>query len=326
MFLLKSIKALAKHHVTKVPYVAAAALIFGSVLAPIAQAQAIIFGASSQLSDNVIGTGSPTIIWFNNEPVMYYVNHGSSPNLIYADLGLTGRPQSTGIQADSVGPYMLAAAVLNGKVLLAYPNSSGQWMSALSGNGVNFSNFVNLGATLGAGGIGGAITIANTVQLIGLGPGNTVYTFTTSDGLNYSSYNTLHLGSTSPPSIALFNGIPYMAIIWYDTSGRRVVYVGPTTATTSNTIPNIYWGNSNSGGIYPGVALVAYGGYLYVFGQNTASSQNLIYTYWNGSSWSGAVGTNIQMRWEPTLLATPTNQVWLAYQDDNNTNISYAHN
>lgn len=71
--------------------------------------------------------------------------------------------------------------------------------------------------------------------------------------------------------------------------------------------------------------MVNWGGYLYVFGQDTASSQDLMYMWNNGSGWSvtHTVSQDIQMRWTPSLAGWT--YLYLVYQDDGDTNITNAH-
>lgn len=73
---------------------------------------------------------------------------------------------------------------------------------------------------------------------------------------------------------------------------------------------------------------MVYNGFLYAFGQDPGSSQNLIYIFSdnNGTSWSGPFAAGNQMRWTPSLTVLPsTNALYLVYQDDGNTNVSYRH-
>jgi hypothetical protein len=106
-----------------------------------------------------------------------------------------------------------------------------------------------------------------------------------------------------------------------------VAVVGPANAgpgAPAVARGDISWGNNNRDGNYAGIALTISAGYIYVFGQDTASSQNLKYIYsTNDTSWSGPVFPGNQMRWTPSLTDSSVVALYLVYQDDGNTNISY---
>lgn len=165
------------------------------------------------------------------------------------------------------------------------------------------------------------------------GSDHLVYMSETADGQNFielygtgqpvSNYRTV-----SRPSLAFWPGTNQILIGFTSNDpGTRVAVVGPANAgpgAPAVARGDISWGNNNRDGNYAGIALTISAGYIYVFGQDTASSQNLKYIYsTNDTSWSGPVFPGNQMRWTPSLTDSSVVALYLVYQDDGNTNISY---
>ncbi len=317
-------------------WLSVAALFIGTALCHSAHAQ-IGFGGATQLVDNVANQGSPTLILFNNQLAMYYVNH--SNNTIYVDFGLSGSPQSTGIAVNSAEITDVGAAAFNGGVLISYVLPDEQLAFASSPNGVNsWSIATPSNTSLGLGDIapdweeGGSALLSNgaTAYVATEGTNGLVYMSYTENGIDYtpltngpvSTYTTV-----SRPSLAFYNAHPW---IGFTTSSNRVAIVGDATTNDIGwNTGDVYWGNSNRNGNFAGLALVVFpvGGKLYVFGQDTASSQELKYIYSsNGTSWSAATDVGNQMRWTPSLSYGPNGYFYLVYQDDGNTNISWRDN
>jgi len=325
-------------HFAKVGQLLITAVLIGTAFCQQAHAQILSFSSPIQLVDNDANQGSPTIIVFNSQLVMYYVNH--SNNTIYVNFGLSGNPSSTGIVVNSAELTDVGAAVLNGKVLISWVAPDNNLTFALSTNGVNFgAGVVPLNSSLGLGNQGPDVAFVPAVTSDGatayvatVGANHSVYMAYTTDG---NSFNPLvgngisvSLNTTiSRPSLSMYNGAPWVGFT-SNTPGSREAVVGNATGTNAMEVGgNISWGNSNRSGNFAGIGLLSYNGILYAFGQDTASSQNLKYIFSNGgSSWSGPYFPGNQMRWTPSLTVSSSNVVYLVYQDDANTNISYRHN
>ena len=159
-----------------------------------------------------------------------------------------------------------------------------------------------------------------------------VYMSSTTDGGTFTPLNGEGISvspdaTVSRPSLTIFNGNPWVAFTT-NASGTRNAAVG--NAVNGSVIAvqeNVSWGNNNRSGNFAGVALFAYNGDLYVYGQDTDSSQQLkSIVSADGNLWSGSTNTGNQMRWTPSLAISSTNTAYLVYQDDGNTNISFRHN
>lgn len=305
----------------------------GTTVSPQAHAQ-ISFGTAFQLVDNDANQGSPTIIVFNGNLLLYYVNH--SNNTIFVDFNLSDSPSSTGIVVDSAELTDVGATVLNGKVLISYVATDGNPTFALSSNGINFGAGVTpINSALGIGNQSAdsafvpALTSNGTTAYVAtVGANHFVYMSKTTDGNTFTPLvgNGVSVSSNSTvsrPSLAMYESVPWVGFT-SDTPGTREAVVGKATATNAPEVGgSISWGNSNRSGNYAGIALLSFNGDLYAFGQDTASSQELKYIFSNGgTSWSGPDLTGNQMRWTPSLTVFSTG-VYLVYQDDGNTNISY---
>lgn len=333
----------------RVAQLSAIALLIGATFPQQVSAQTINFNSPIQLSDNDANQGSPTVIVFNNQLVMYYVNH--SNNTIYVDFGLIGYAYSTGISVWSAELTDVGAAVLNGQVLISYTATDQNASFALSTNGLNFGpRVVPPPSSLGLGNQNPdpafvpALTSNGTTAYVAT-VGNSdrfVYTSYTTDGSNFNPL----IGNGTPvsnaataisrPSLTMFQGAPWVG---YTTNcpllppqcyaNARVLVIGKAAMQGAYELLAPYWGNNNRSGNYAGIGLLSYNGYLYVFGQDIDSSQYLKYIYTNNppySGWSGPYQPGNQMRWTPSLTVNPSNVVFLVYQDDANTNISYRHN
>ncbi len=320
-------------YLSKILWLSIVALLLGAAHPQPAHAQ-ISFGSPVQLVDNDANQGSPTLIVFNSQLTMYYVNH--SNNTVYVDFGLSGHPQSTGIVVYAGELTDVGAAVISGKVLLSYVSPTLNLEFAVSTNGVNFGAGVTpVNSTLGLGSdtpdmaLVPALTSDGTTAYVATvgNSSKSVYMATTTNGNTFSplssadpvsSYTTI-----SRPSLTMYQGVPWVG---FTTTGRLAVVGNATLNSASLTGLNVGWGNSNRSGNYAGLGLLSYSGILYVFGQDPAASQNLKYIYSNGgSSWSGPLLPGNQMRWTPSLTLYG-GLVYLVYQDDANTNISYRVN
>jgi hypothetical protein len=326
-------------HFAKTAQFCIAALLAPAFFPGPAHSQTINFGSAVQLIDNDANQGSPTIIVFNNSLVMYYVNH--SNNTIYVDFGLTGNPSSTGIVVNSTELTDVGVCVLNGKVLLTFvsPGNPAYQLFTLSTDGVHFGIAYSPGNSgLGLGNqnpdsafVSALTSDGATAYVATVGANHSVYIAYTTDGTTYQplvgngisvSGNT----ATSRPSLTMYNGSPWVGFT-SNTPGTRRAVVGIASGTNAPAVGGtISWGNSNRDGNYAGLGLLSYNGILYAFGQDTASSQYLKYIFSNGgTSWSGPYWPGNQMRWTPSLVVFGST-VYLTYQDDANTNISYRHN
>ena len=351
---MSSGRSLFRTHLAKIAQLFIVALLLGTALSQQASAQIIPFSPPIQLIDNDANQGSPTIIAFNNQLVMYYVNH--SNNTIFVDFGLSGNPRSTGIAVWSAEITDVGAAVLfpcGGftcpTVLLSYvsPNQSATF--ATSTDGLNFGPGVTPSSfSLGVGNqnvytslvpavtssasVNGRAPTTAIIASVGAAD-HLVYLSETADGQRFQEFYTTgqavsNFTTTSRPSLAVWPATNELLIGFTSNQpGTRVAVVG--FADRGPGVPgpvrtDISWGNNNRSGNFAGLGLVAFGNFFYVFGQDTASSQNLKYIYSSdGTSWSGPVFPGNQMRWTPSLGGFPEVIFTLVYQDDGNTNISY---
>ena len=329
-------------HFAKTAQLCIAALLAGAIFPGPTHSQTINFGSAVQMVDNVVNNGSPTIIVFNNQLVMYYVNHSNAT--IYVDFGLSGNPSSTGIVVYNSGLTDVGVCVLNGQVLLSYvyPTFNPTYLAlATSTDGVHFGT--PLLQSYGAGGIGNqypdvaftpALTSDGTTAYIAtVGNDHRVYMSYTTDGttiqplvgngVSVSAYTTV-----SRPSLTMYNGAPWVGFT-SNTPGpvEHEAIVGLANGTNAPEVGGaISWGYKNLNGSCAGLALLSYNGILYAFAEDDTGSQWLKYIFSNGgTSWSGLNWAGNQMRWTPSLTVLGST-VYLAYQDPGNTNISYRHN
>jgi len=329
-----------------------AALLIGTALCHPAHAQITFLGAT-QLVDNVANQGSPTLtLLLDQQLLMYYVNH--SNNTIYVDFELSGKPESTGIVVNSQELTDVGAAPIDpgtGGILISYVLPNQQLAFAYSSNGVNFGapvtpsnaslglidttpDWQHVPALASVGASGYPVYVATT------GTNGLVYMSYTLDGVHFTPLTSGPVSTytaVSRPSLTIYgyNGNPWVG---FTTGSNRVAIVGDATTNDIGwDTGNVYWGNSNRNGNYAGIALVSSGRgcvgnacTLYVFGQDTASSQQLksIHSAGGTSQWSAATDVGNQMRWTPSLsygVGNYFDTLYLVYPDDGNTNISWRY-
>jgi hypothetical protein len=319
-----------RKHIAKVGQLAVAALLIGSPLCFQAHAQTINFGSATKLADNVANQGSPTVIYCGGQLAMYYVNHGNST--IYVDAGLTGNFQSTGITVYTGGITDVGASCSGSETLLFYIDGALTPRYAYSSGPNSFHGFYAI--STGSSGFNSLFvpTPANApsgaTYFVLVGNNNYIYSYSVIPG-----ESAVYLRQVSPyatesrPALTLYNGAVYLGFL-KAAGAPSVAYVGDIFTLSFYEVSNIEWGNSNHSGGYASIGLVQYGAYLYAFGQDYQSSQHLKYAYSsNGSSWSGPTTMSTQMRWTSSLTVdTASNQLYLVYQDDGDTNISYQYN
>jgi hypothetical protein len=299
-------------------------------------AQQLTFPNYSALTDNVTNQGSPFLLSTGPQGVdffLYYVRHGSAPNDIMYDLNGGGAPIDTGI-ASYVGQLgNVSGAILNGQIMISYVNSAQQVEFAISNDGYSgWTYILPSSSELGTGTAGLATwcpptlvtdPTSGTVYIATVGTDGHVYISSTTDGKTFtpvsgngvsvSSFQTL-----SQPALTMWGTTPWVAF----TNLSRDAVVGNALTTNAGLAGGGYaFGNNNANGRYAGLSMTVLNGYLYVFGQSTASSQYLIQIFTSdGTTW-GSFQNQIQERWSPSVI-TVGPQVYLAIQDDNNTNIT----
>jgi len=252
-----------------------------------AQAQ-INFNSPTQLIDNDANQGSPTITTgLGSNLLLYYVNH--SNNTITLDAGLTGTPQSTSIVVNSAELTDVGATSFsNGDVFLCWVGTDNSLNFASSGNGINFGPVINPpNSQLGLGNVSPntafvpALTSnGTTIYVATVGNDGMVYMSFTTDGqtftpLNGSGISVSPDATVSRPSLTMFNGNPWVAFTTNAVGTRNAVVGNATTGSAGPVATNVSWGNSNRNGNFAGLALFSYNGQLFVYGQDTASSQQL---------------------------------------------------
>lgn len=303
------------------------------------KAQMITFNTPFKLSDNVANQGSPTVALnaSGSYYFLYYVNH--SNNVIYADPTASGAPVSTGITVYSAELTNVGAAYLNNEVVISYVGTDDHVHFATSTNGETFGNVVTpTSSELGTGSANIAIwcpptlvSNGSTIYAATVGTDGYVYISSSTNGQTFapvvgngvsvSTYKTV-----SQPALAMFNGSPWVA---FSSLTNRYAIVGNALSTGATFFSNAVWGNNNRDGHYAGLAMGVANGYLYIFGQDSASSQHLKQAYSsNGSigNWSAVqFNTNIQLRWSPTTWSI-NNYTYLVLQDDGDTNLSLTSN
>jgi hypothetical protein len=329
--------------------------------ATLANAQTIGFGSPIKLSDNVANQGSPALVVFKGQIVMYYVNH--SNGYIYVDFGFTGG-RSTNISvpynSSAYGVSDVSAAVLaNGKVLISCnPVNAPSAVSvafATSSDGVNFSNLVTPSSeSLGMPSqvyplpYPSALVTVGETTYVATEQYSGAYISVTTDGQSFTPFTNSvspifplsagDYGVGSKPSFTVFKGQPYLGYAEiHDEAGTLAQYV----ATIGNIITGTHTyveggsfivGNNNrqgTTGYWAGLSLVAYNGDLYFFYQSNSSSQNLNYrvsTNGGASFPYNYEAGSVQQRWTPSAIVSASNVLYVAYQDDGDTNISYIFN
>lgn len=171
-----------------------------------------------------------------------------------------------------------------------------------------------------------------------------VYVSTTSDGIHFNpvfpnGQPETQWTAVSRPSM-VYGPAGQDILIGFTSNGAgftRVAIIGSIYqqyGLPSYQRSDIHWGNSNRNGNYAGISLVEYNGYIWVFGQDTASSQYLKYMYQTdsplqpgGGLFQGAVFPgNFQLRFTPSTIAFNSDIYWVK-QDDASTGIAwgYAH-
>ncbi|MEI9975206.1 MAG: hypothetical protein WDO73_26000 [Ignavibacteriota bacterium] len=132
----------------------------------------------------------------------------------------------------------------------------------------------------------------------------------------------------------MFNGQPWLGYAENHWIGQQFAQV---VATVGNIITGSHSyteggafvvGNSNRNGYRSGLSLIAYNGYLYFFYQSSDTSQELNYRVSTdgGASFPNNYLAGVQQRWTPAAIVSSSGFVYVAYQDDGNTNISYIVN
>ncbi|MGH9622726.1 MAG: hypothetical protein ACRD4G_00100 [Bryobacteraceae bacterium] len=280
----------------------------------------IFMGTTEKLAN----TASPTLITFNGQLYLFYVN--SSNSTIYVDVGLTGRPASTGLVVYSGGLSDVGAAVLDGNnILLTYIAPNQVPMAALTPNGTTITSNVAINtASTGFNSlfVPTPVAVGPDVFLSIVGNGNYVYLYETFNGTSFgylhqeSGYSTISRPAMADGPSGLWIGFTTQ------TSGGRQAIVGPDQAL--KLVPGYYCGQNTHDGAYAGLGLLEYGGAVYAFSQNTLTVQDAQYVFTNngGASWSGLYEPGNQMRWTPSLTLDG-GTVFFIYQDDDNTNMTY---
>jgi hypothetical protein len=313
-----------------------------SVTAPQMSAQ-ITWGSPAELSsDNDANQGSPFILNFNNNLYSYYVNH--SNNQLYVDENLGVYQYNIGRTVGTQEITDVQAAEFNGKVYLWYDDQYGGLTLLSSSDGLNFSTVTVQGSYGFPAGVGGyqavipSLTVYNGKLWTAIvGTDRKVYVASSSDGVTFappsSSPPTQQL-SSSRPSLAVFNSNLYLGFVY--STGNGVAYVGPlfSGSTYSPRIAAVpgSWANSNRDTNYAGIALQAYQGSLWVFGQSFSSNHYLYEMYTtDGSNYStpSAVkvnNNNVQLRWTPSAAVNGSGVLYLEFQGNGNTNIYYMNN
>jgi hypothetical protein len=299
-------------------------VVLGAVLCLQAHAQQLSFGGATKTPANDTNQGSPSIVYCNGQVWMYYVNHGSAPNYIYADEAPFGSPVSTGIAAYVGGLGDVGVSCSEGTTLLFYVDT-GKDPRYSYGSGATFHGNYLIPTPEGFNANivpAPANDVGGYTYFVLVGNSNYVYKYSVIPGETpvYLA-ETSNIAADSRPTMTVYNGVPWFGFL---SGPLRTAWVGNINSCCYELPTSIEWGNSNFDGFYASIALVQYGTYLYVLGQDEVSSQYLKYTYsTNGTSWGNAVYfTSTQMRWTPSLTVDGST-IYLVYQDDSNTNISY---
>lgn len=350
----------------KIGLVFIAALLFGTVFCQQASAQLTFTPSNTgfQTGDNIANLGSPT--WVQGVPnsiIVYYVNHSDykivvdgvgtglgHPQYVFNPQGLqiaVWNAEFTDVGAGVIYPCGSSTCPT---MLINYVDPSQKVHFLTSTDMVHFTTDVIPNASsLGIGnqspypqivpGLYSAnqATVPAYVATIG-GSDHLIYMSDTFDGVNFSElYTTGQPVSTyttvSRPSMVISptNGDTLIGFTSTAYNGARVAVVGPANTGPGAPVPtrpDIQWGNSNRNGNYAGLSLVEYNGHIWVFGQDTASSQDLKYMYAVDSrplSFSAAVFPgNFQLRFTPSTILFNSAIYWIK-QDDASTGIAWGY-
>lgn len=319
-----------------------------------------------QTGDNIANLGSPTFIDLlnNNNAVLYYVNH-SDYKIVVDGVAGTGlghpqyifNPQGSQIAVWNAEFTDVGAAVIYPcgssscpTMLINYVDPSQNVHFLTSTDGVHFStDVIPSPSSLGIGNqspypqlVPGLYSKNQATQpayvaTIG-GTDHLVYMSTTFDGKTFSEL----FGNGQP--VSGFTTVSRPSMVYSPTFGdtligftsdgdgfTRVAIIGSINGEGLPTYQrsDIHWGNSNRNGNYAGISLVEYNGYLWVFGQDTASSQYLKYMYTGDGTrplccFSGAVFPgNYQLRFTPSTILFNSEIYWVK-QDDASTGIAWG--
>jgi hypothetical protein len=296
-------------------------------------------GNGGESNDNLANNASPFIVQPSltvaGNPFIFFDNH--STNSLYVDInplsegsgGLLGTPlpvkttsgETWPIGTGGFGDVTAASAIVSGTsgiYFVDFLNNSGQItiLSAPVSSGDPSGSFTYLNALTSIG--GHSINVAYTPTLVSFNStlymafvsGQSIYLASSKNGTSFSLVSSTALSpvSISRPALAVFNGNLYIA---YTTTPENEVVSGPLfdPSNISEFEPSLTtyaWrlGYKSSNGVWAGVALVAYGGSLYLEGQSVASSQYLFSTdSTSGTDFPYPVQCNAQFRWTPSGIA-----------------------
>jgi hypothetical protein len=287
--------------------------------------------------DSVVGTGSPFTYTYYNTNSTLYVNHGNAPNYIMQDnSGSLNSPSSTGIAVGNGGLGDVTAAQLGTNVYMSYLSTSNVPSIAVSPDNVGWptTHPFTVSGGYSANPLFTPTLIAyNGVLVAAFVYGSDVYVATSSNGqvFNVAGIANSSYGTLSRPAMAVLNNNLYLA---YTTSGGTLVigtiYTNGTFSPNLAIQPLSAFGNSKSKNVLAGVALLGdvFSGQMWVFGQETGSSQFMEETYGTGTAFQTAFTcTYAQLRYTPSISQFPGNGfTFIVFQGDHNTNVWYGAN
>jgi len=333
-----------------------AVLFLATIASSTAHAQ-LSFNPGTKLNNpgsNVANQGSPALVNAPGGLYMYYVNH-NSPYTVYLNVGLSQTDIiATNINTSNTILSDVGAAVVSStnQILLSYINTNNQVAFALSTGGTNFTPLTTqpsnqslglpAGDTPDPGFTPAMVSNNGTIYVITVAQQNEeMYLSTTTNGQTFTAVtpgvSPDGWAVVSRPSLTVFNGTVWVGALTV-AGGVRMGLVGNVLSPSSfNFVSSVAWSQSNrqisSGEKYwAGISIVGYGGVFYVFGQSTNSNQNLLYTYTSTpstpSSWAPQQevtnNPNLAERWTP--FAIVSGALYVAYQDNGDTQISFTYN
>jgi hypothetical protein len=273
-------------------------------------------GNGGESNDNLANNASPFIVQPSltvaGNPFIFFDNH--STNSLYVDInplsegsgGLLGTPlpvkttsgETWPIGTGGFGDVTAASAIVSGTS--GDPSGSFTYLNALTSIG---GHSINVAYTP-------TLVSFNSTLYMAFVSGQSIYLASSKNGTSFSLVSSTALSpvSISRPALAVFNGNLYIA---YTTTPENEVVSGPLfdPSNISEFEPSLTtyaWrlGYKSSNGVWAGVALVAYGGSLYLEGQSVASSQYLFSTdSTSGTDFPYPVQCNAQFRWTPSGIA-----------------------
>ena len=285
---------------------------------------------------NVANHGSPFLYWASNAPVMIYRNHAD--NVIYSSYN-NAQSVSTGIATTPYGMDDVTGAQLqNGNHVIDWIGNNINGVQtvylAQSANGYNsfgspYAMTIPGGSAFNLNFVPYLYSFGNYVYaayVAGTQP-PLVYLARSTDGQNWTQLGVVSqsFGTSSRPTLASFNGNLY---VQYVGAGTRYLYNG-TVIVNGAFVPGVVsnqngtFSNSHYNNSYAGVAVQQIGSTFWAFAQGVGSGNQLWEaTSADGTNFNAPFPCTLNFRFTPSVLLDSSGVLHVAWQNNDNTNIS----